>query len=309
VLAACRSKPQLARPPWQDGRREQGGSNMGLRINTNVASLNSQRHLFNTTNLFNKSMEKLSSGMRINRSGDDAAGLAISEGLKSDIRALDQASRNAADGISLVQVAEGALDEVSNILLRMRELAEQAATETLGENERGYLDQEYQELIVEIDRISATAEFNGITLLDGAAGTLNVQVGIGTDVATSAVSIDLTNPMNTAFLALAGTSLVGTPPDGGDTARALIGDIRDANGIVSQTRAAFGAAQNRLETSIRNISMTAENLAAANSRIRDVDVATETSRMTSLQILQQAGVSVLAQANMTSQLALSLLQR
>lgn len=282
---------------------------MGLRINTNVASLNSQRHLFNTTNRFNKSMEKLSSGMRINRSGDDAAGLAISEGLRSDIRALDQASRNAADGISLVQVAEGALDEVSNILLRMRELAEQAATETLGDTERGFLDQEYQELLLEIDRISATAEFNGIALLDGTAGTLNVQVGIGTDVATSAVSIDLSDAMNTTFLALAGTSLVGDPPDGGDTARALLGAIRDASGIVSTTRAAFGAVQNRLETSIRNIAMTSENLAAANSRIRDVDVATETSTMTSLQILQQAGVSVLAQANMTSQLALTLLQR
>lgn len=282
---------------------------MGLRINTNVASLNSQRHLFNTTNKFNKSMEKLSSGMRINRSGDDAAGLAISEGLKSDIRALDQASRNAADGISLVQVAEGALDEVNNILLRMRELSEQAATETLGEAERGYLDQEYQELLSEIDRISATAEFNGINLLDGTAGNLDVQVGIGTDVATSAVSINLSNAMDTAYLALSGTSLVGTPPDGGDTARALIGVIRDASGTVSQTRAAFGAAQNRLETSIRNIAMTAENLAAANSRIRDVDVATETSTMTSLQILQQAGVAVLAQANMTSQLALNLLQR
>ena len=281
---------------------------MGLRINTNVASLNSQRHLFNTTNRFNKSMEKLSSGMRINRSGDDAAGLAISEGLRSDIRALDQAGRNAADGISLVQVAEGALDEVNNILLRMRELAEQAATETLGEAERGYLDQEYQELLSEIDRISATAEFNGINLLDGTAGTLNVQVGIGTDVITSAVSIDLSDAMDTTFLSLAGTSLVD-PGGGGDTARALIGDIRDASGTVSQTRAGFGAAQNRLETSIRNIAMTAENLAAANSRIRDVDVATETSTMTSLQILQQAGVSVLAQANMSSQLALSLLQR
>jgi flagellin len=279
---------------------------MGLRINTNVASLNSRRHLFNTTNNFNKSMEKLASGMRINRAGDDAAGLAISEGLKSDIRALDQASRNAADGISLVQVAEGALDEVSNILGRMRELAEQAATDTLGQDERDYLDQEYQELLLEIDRISATAEFNGLTLLDGAmVDPLNVQVGIGTDVATSAVSIDLTAATDTTTLALAGTSLAG--PDG-DNARALIDDIEDATGTVSETRAAFGAAQNRLETSIRNISMTSENLAAANSRIRDVDVATETSNMTSLQILQQAGVSVLAQANMTSQLALQLLQ-
>lgn len=282
---------------------------MGLRINTNVASLNSQRHLFNTTNRFNKSMEKLSSGMRINRSGDDAAGLAISEGLRSDIRALDQAGRNAADGISLVQVAEGALDEVSNILMRMRELAEQAATETLGENERDYLDLEYQELLLEINRISATAEFNGIMLLDGTAGTggvLNVQVGIGDD-ANSIVEINLgADAVDTTLLGLAGTSLAGA---NGDNARALLQDIRDASGTISEIRAGFGAAQNRLETSIRNIAMTVENLAAANSRIRDVDVASETSHMTSLQILQQAGVSVLAQANMTSQLALTLLQR
>ena len=139
---------------------------MGLRINTNVASLNAQRHLYNTTMNFQKSMERLSSGMRINRSGDDAAGLAISESLKSDIRALQQASRNAADGISLVQTAEGSLDEVNNILLRLRELAEQAATETLGEDERIYLNSEFQALLDEINRISSTAEFNGIMLLD-----------------------------------------------------------------------------------------------------------------------------------------------
>ena len=281
---------------------------MGLRVNTNVASLNAQRNLYNTVTKFQKSMERLSSGMRINRSGDDAAGLAISESLKSDIRAMQQASRNAADGISLVQVAEGSLDEVNNILLRIRELAEQAATETLGDQERGYLDQEYQELLNEINRISATAEFNGIKLLDGTAGSLDVQVGVGTDVATSAVSIDLTSPMNTTQLALTGTSLLGNPPDGGDTARALMGTIEAATGTVSQLRAGFGAAQNRLETSIRSIGMTAENLAAANSRIRDVDVALETANMTSLQILQQAGVSILSQANVSSQLALNLLQ-
>ncbi|MBE0564734.1 MAG: flagellin FliC [Krumholzibacteria bacterium] len=281
---------------------------MGLRVNTNVASLNAQRNLYNTVTKFHKSMERLSSGMRINRSGDDAAGLAISESLKSDIRAMQQASRNAADGISLVQVAEGALDEVNNILLRIRELAEQAATETLGEQERNYLDQEYQELLAEVDRISATAEFNGIKLLDGTAGSLDVQVGIGTDVNTSAVSIDLTSPMDTTQLGLIGTSLVGSPLDGGDTARALMGTIEAATGTVSQLRAGFGAAQNRLETSIRSIGMTAENLAAANSRIRDVDVALETSNMTSLQILQQAGVSILGQANVSAQLALNLLQ-
>lgn len=280
---------------------------MGLRVNTNVASLNAQRHLYDTTNRFQKSMERLSSGLRINRSGDDAAGLAISESLKSDIRALQQASRNAADGISLVQTAEGSLDEVNSILLRLRELAQQAATETLGREERDYLNNEFQALLDEIDRISLTAEFNGIKLLDGTAETLDVQVGIGTDAATSAVSIDLTQAMSSSALDLTAGALVITGTNG-EAARLAIGAITAATGIVSSMRATFGAAQNRFETSIRNIGMTAENLAAANSRIRDVDVALETSNMTSLQILQQAGVSILAQANVTSQLALNLLQ-
>ncbi len=285
---------------------------MGIRVNTNVASLNAQRHLYNTTTRFQKSMERLSSGMRINRSGDDAAGLAISESLKSDIRALQQASRNAADGVSLVQVAEGSLDEVNNILLRLRELAEQSATETLGEQERTYLDSEFQELLSEINRISTTAEFNGIVLLGGNNGQiLDVQVGIGTDVATSTVPIDLTQTISSDALSLTlnadpniGVNILGT---NGDDARVAIGLVEAATATVSSVRAGFGAAQNRLETSIRNIGMTAENLAAANSRIRDVDVALETSNMTSLQILQQAGVSILSQSNMTSQLALSLM--
>lgn len=283
---------------------------MGLRVNTNVGSLNAQRHLYNTTNNFQKSMERLSSGMRINRSGDDAAGLAISESLKSDIRALQQASRNSADGISLVQTAEGSLDEVNTILLRLRELAEQAATETLGSEERGYLDNEFQELLDEIDRISTTAEFNGIMLLNGSMGTLDVQVGIGSDASTSAVPIDLNLTISSSELNLtSGTvNILGTNPETGDAAREAIDLITAATGTVSSVRAGFGAAQNRLETSIRNIGMTAENLSAANSRIRDVDVALETSNMTSLQILQQAGVSILSQANMTSQLALNLLQ-
>jgi flagellin len=279
---------------------------MGLRVNTNVAALNARRHLYENTLKFNKSLERLSSGLRINRSGDDAAGLAISEGLKSDVRALEQASRNAADGISLVQVAEGSLDEVNNILLRLRELAEQAATETLGFSERLHLQGEFTELLDEIDRISATAEFNGIRLLDGTAGVLRVQVGIGTDASTSAVSIDLQGAMNSAGLAI-DPAVVGIIGTNGDNARVALGLIESATTTVSTLRASFGSAQNRLETSIRNIGMTVENLSAANSRIRDVDVAVETSNMTSLQILQQAGVSILSQANMTSSLALKLL--
>jgi len=279
---------------------------MGLRINTNIASVNAQRNLFNTTMQLQKSMERLSSGLRINRAGDDAAGLAISEGLKSDIRAMQQASRNAADGISMVQTAEGALDEVSNIVLRLRELAEQAATETLGSAERGYLDQEFQDLLAEITRISDTTEFNGTLLLDGTAGTLDIQVGI-TAAASSQVSIDLSTDMDATGLGLT-PGTVNVSGTDNTNALAAISVIETATQTISSTRASFGAVQNRLEHSIRSIGMTVENLTAANSRIRDVDIAAETSNLTANQILQQAGVSVLAQANMTSQLAIMLLQ-
>ncbi|RKZ13213.1 flagellin FliC [bacterium] len=274
---------------------------MGIRINTNIASVNTQRHLYNNTLSFQKSMEKLSSGLRINRAGDDAAGLAISEGLKSDIRALDQAGRNAADGISMVQTAEGALDEVSNILVRMKELAEQSVTGTLGDTERAYLDAEYTALTEEIDRISNAAEFNGMMLLDGTGGAVDIQVGI-TSSANDRVTVDLAADMDSTAL----TTVTGV--DTSVNALAAMDEIDVAIDMVSATRGDYGAVQNRLESSIRNISMTAENLSAANSRIRDVDVAKETASMTSFQILQQAGVSVLAQANQSSALALSLLQ-
>lgn len=275
---------------------------MGLRVNTNVASINAQRSLFNTTNMLSKSLEKLSSGLRINRAGDDAAGLAISEGLKSDIRALQQASRNAADGISMIQTAEGGLEETSGILIRLRELAEQAATETLGSSERGYLDQEFQALTAEITRIAQSTEFNGAALLDGSNLTLDIQVGIGTG-ASSAVTISLGSGMTATNLGLNTASITTA-----DNALLAIDALETATASVSAQRASFGAAQNRLESTIRNIGMTVENLSAANSRIRDVDIAAETSAMTAMQILQQAGVSVLAQANATPQLALMLLQ-
>jgi len=273
---------------------------MGIRINTNVSSLNTQRHLYNSSVNFSKSMEKLSSGLRINRAGDDAAGLAISEGLKADIRALNQASRNAADGISMVQVAEGSMDEVSNILLRMKELAEQSANGTLSDTDRGYLDSEFTALSEEIDRISAGASFNSVSLLDGTGGTVNIQVGIESG-GSNVVAVDLSGNRDAATLGLAA---------GVDTtvnANTAMTEIDTAIENVATARAGFGAIQNRLETSIRNIDMTSENLSAANSRIRDVDIAQETSRMTSFQILQQAGVSMLAQANMSTGLAMSLL--
>jgi flagellin len=275
---------------------------MGIRINTNIASINTRRHLSRSTLAFQKSMEKLSSGLRINRASDDAAGLAISEGLKSDIRALDQAARNAADGISMVQVGEGALDEVSSILLRMRELAEQSLNGTLSDTERIYLNQEFTDLMDEVDRISATADFNGIKLLDGSEVTpVAIQVGIGTDVWDS-ILINLSGALDADGIGL--DSGVGNVTD----AAVAMNEVLAAVDVVSSARARFGAVQNRLETSIRNIQNTSENLSAANSRIRDVDVASETSNMTSMQILQQAAVSILAQANMTTGLAMSLLQ-
>jgi flagellin len=273
---------------------------MGIRINTNVPSINTRRHLSNSTNAFNKSMEKLSSGLRINRAGDDAAGLAISENLKSDIRALNQAARNAADGISLIQTAEGSLDEVSNILLRMKELAEQALNGTLSDTDRGYLNAEFDALKSEINRISDSVDFNGVKLLDGSGTSVAIQVGIGTSGSDS-VAVDLTTDVDTTGLGLA--AAVDTASNAGQA----MDQIDDAISTVVSSRGGFGAVQNRLESSIRNINMMAENLSAANSRIRDVDVAYETSNMTSYQILQQAGVAMLAQANMTSGLAMNLL--
>ncbi|MBK7045962.1 MAG: flagellin FliC [bacterium] len=273
---------------------------MGIRINTNVPSINTRRHLSNSTNAFNKSMEKLSSGLRINRAGDDAAGLAISENLKSDIRALNQAARNAADGISLIQTAEGSLDEVSNILLRMKELAEQSLNGTLSDTDRGYLNAEFDALKSEINRISDSVDFNGVKLLDGSGTSVAIQVGIGTSGSDS-VAVDLSTDVDTTGLGLA--AAVDTASNAGQA----MDQIDDAISTVVSSRGEFGAVQNRLESSIRNINMMSENLSAANSRIRDVDVAYETSNMTSYQILQQAGVAMLAQANMTSGLAMNLL--
>ncbi len=275
---------------------------MGIRINTNISSITTQRHLLNSTNMFAKSMEKLSSGLRINRAGDDAAGLAISEGLKSDLRALDQASRNAADGISLVQTGEGSLDEVSNILLRMKELSEQSLNGTLSNTERTYLNAEFTNLKSEINRISDSTEFNGVKLLDGSeTSPVKIQVGIGTATADS-VSIDLSDDLDAAGIGISGSI------DTSANATTAMGQIDDAIAAVTSARSTFGAIQNRLESSIRNIALQSENLAAANSRIRDVDVAKETSTLTSYQILQQAGVSMLSQAKQAQGLALALFQ-
>jgi flagellin len=276
---------------------------MGLRVNTNLASVNAQRNLYNTNVKLGKSLEKLSSGLRINRAGDDAAGLAISESLRAEIRSLQQASRNASDGISMVQTAEGALDEVSNIAVRLKELAEQAANGTLGSAERSFLNSEFSALVSEITRITDTTSFNGTNLIDGSGGTVDIQVGTKS-AAANQISLDFGTDVDATALGLASLSLTGTDAT---NAKAALDAIGTALTTISQTRANFGAVQNRLESTVRNIGVAVENFSAANSRIRDVDIAEESANLTSLQILQQAGISVLAQANFAPQSALSLL--
>ena len=274
-----------------------------LRIYQNPIALNSLRNLQITGSSISKSLERLSSGLRINRAADDAAGLAISESLKSDIRALDVAVRNAGDGISLVQTAEGALDEVSSMLIRMRELATQARNGTVTAQQRTYLDAEFQTLAEEITRIGQSTDFNGVQLLDGSSGTLNIQVGIGTTV-TDGIGVDLSTSFTAAGLGLAGVNIADDPDTAATDPLTALADALDR---LNAGRASLGAIQNRLESSIRVNMNLSENLTAANSRIRDVDVASETSRMTSYQILQQAGISILSQANMTPALAMNLL--
>jgi flagellin len=274
---------------------------MGLRINTNTSSLNAQRNLSMSTEALSRSLERLSSGLRITRASDDAAGLAISERLRAEVRAYDQASRNALDGISLLQVAEGALNEVSGILVRMRELSIQSANGTLGATERATIDQEFQDLTDEIDRVAAVTEFNGTLLLDGSAPTVDFQVGTGS-TANDVISVTGVDATSTG-LAITGLDLTSA-------ANALTANtaVEAAIDSLSALRGGFGTAQNRLESTIRSIAVAMENTSAAESRIRDVDVASETAKLTRAQVLQQAGISVLAQANVSAQNALSLLR-
>lgn len=278
---------------------------MGLRINTNVASINAQRNLTGTKLGLDKSLERLSSGYRINRAGDDAAGLAISENLKAQIRGLKQASRNAQDGVSLVQVAEGSLNEISSILIRLRELAVQAASDTIGPVERQFLNVEYDQLISETDRIADGTEFNGTQLLAGTGSILDFQVGTRNDPNIDRLSFDASKAdANAAALGVNLTSVADKA-----SAQNSLSAIDQAIISVSAMRADFGAIQNRLQSTISNIAVGVENMSAANSRIRDVDVAEETAELTRNNILLNAGTSVLAQANQSAQSALTLLEK
>ena len=271
---------------------------MGLRINQNIAALNAHRNLSITDNQMSKSLEKLSSGFRINRAADDAAGLAISEGLRSQIGGLKVAVRNAQDGISVVQTAEGALTETHSILQRMRDLAVQASNDgALSDTDKAKADEEFQALAKELDDIAGKTTFNGTKLLDGSYSSKSFQVGSNSGE-TLAVTV---GDMSASALGASGNISSAA------TASAAISSISDAIGDVSTERAKLGAVQNRLEHKINNLNATVENLTASESRIRDTDMAQEMVSFTRSQILSQAGTAMLAQANQSSQGVLQLL--
>lgn len=274
---------------------------MALTVNTNVASLNAQRNLSKTQVALNQSLQRLSSGLRINSAADDAAGLAISEGMKAQVKSMNQAIRNANDGVSLVQTAEGALNEVSNILSRMRELSTQAATNTVAQSQRSYIAAEFTQLASEITRIASATNFNGIKLTGGAATSIKIQVGTGTS-AFDTITVQLKSMTATGLSV--GTAF-GTAS--GQSAQDMLAKIDSAISKVSAQRANLGAVQNRFQSIINNLQVAAENTSAAQSRIADADVASETAAMTRAQILNQAGISVLSQANQLPQAALKLL--
>jgi flagellin len=248
-------------------------------------------------------LEKLSSGSRINRAGDDAAGLAISERLRANIRSMKQATRNANDGVGLVQTAEGGMNEISNILVRLRELSIQSASDTIAATERGFVDKEVQNLKAEIDRISHSTEFNGIRLLNGTADKLEIQVGLYNDPTQDRFIFD-TKPNSTTLddLGLADVSTMTRESSQGNLAM-----LDNAITKLNENRSSLGALQNRLQSSINNMTIYRENLEGANARIRDTDMAEETSELTKANILSQAAISVLGQANQNPQLALKLL--
>jgi len=276
---------------------------MGFRINTNVSSIAAQRSLSKNNRESQDTLAKLSSGSRITKASDDAAGLAISEKLKANIKSNSQANRNANDGISMVQTAEGGLDEVSSILTRLRELSIQSASDTVGDTERGFTNMEYQNLKQEVERISQVTEFNGIKLLSGQGGKLDFQIGVNNDEFQDRISYDTTQ-QNAGLDSLGLSDITVENKEG---AQGSLGTIDKAIETVSGQRASLGAIQNRLISTSNNLQITNENLSAANSRIRDVDYASASAANARNNILNQAGTAVLAQANQSGQNALRLI--
>ena len=276
---------------------------MGMRITTNVASVNAQRSMAGAQKDIQKSFAQLSSGSRITKAADDAAGLSISEGLKANSRSIQQAIRNSNDGISMVQVAEGGLNEISNIMTRLRELGIQASSDTVGERERGFINREVTQLVSEADRISKTTRFGGVNLIDGTGVQFDFQVGIYNDSKMDRISYDAEGTNATIDnLGIAGLDF--STKEGAQGALNLIDEAQiRTNGF----RSDLGALQNRLSSTVDNLAVTYENILAANSRIRDTDVAAATAELTRNNILLNASVSTLAQANNAPQMALKLI--
>lgn len=275
---------------------------MGMRITTNVAAINTQRQLVNSQLNLQNSMQKLSSGYRINKSADDAAGLAISENMKAQLRSLAQAKRNANDGISLAQTAEGSLAEITNITTRIRELAVQASSDTVGDRERAFIDLEVQQLKEEINRIASISSWNSVPLLDGTTPLFDIQVG-SNNTADDRITFDASQNIAT----LEGLGIAEMNFETKDGAREAIGLLDAATDQVNGMRANIGAIQNRLQSAVDTLAITEENLAAANSRIRDTDIAAVSSEMARNNVMLQAGTATLAQANQASMLAIKLI--
>ena len=275
---------------------------MALSVVSNGASLVGQRHLNKSHGMMNQSLQRLSSGLRINGAMDDAAGLGVSERMRAQVRGLAQASRNASDGLSVVQTAEGAMGEISSILIRMRELSVQSASDTITDTERGYINTEFSDMINEIDRITDSTKFNGNTLLDGTYATngLDFQVGFESGAAFK-ITVNIADVDSTAL------SINGSAVDTKANANTAMGALDTALDAINTARAGLGSKGNRLVAAGSAVDVMREGISAANSRIRDTDIAAETSQMSRAQVLMQASTSMLAQANSQPQLALSLL--
>lgn len=276
---------------------------MGMRVTTNISAINAQRNLVGSQRTMGKSMAQLASGSRINIAADDAAGLAISERLKAGIRSGAQAQRNANDGISMVQTAEGGLNEIGNIIVRLRELGIQAASDTVGDTERGFLNKEVEQLKSEIQRISSVTTWGQTKLLDGTTPVFDFQVGVYNNESEDRISFNASE--NVATLDALGLS--GLDYTSKEGAQSALNALDDAQTGVNGMRANLGALQNRLTSTVDNLGVAQENMSAANSWIRDTDVAQASSEMTRNNILLQAGTSTLAQANSVNQLALKLI--
>ena len=274
---------------------------MSIIVNNNPASISAQRNLGVSTASLGRSVERLSSGLRITRAADDAAGLGLSETLRAHIRSINQAVRNSSDGISLTQIADGGASTIGNLLSRLRELASQSSSGTVGSTERSYIDSEFLALRSEIDRIAQVTEFNGQALLSGSSINFTVQVGF-----KSGSGNTLSLSLNDLTISSLGISSVNVSTSA--NAQSALGNIDSAISAVATARAEYGSLQNRFEATIANLQISSENLTAAESRIRDADVAYETSQFTKNQVLVQTGIAVLAQANTLPQQALALLR-